>query len=534
MKTVLLAIGLSLAATAASAETFKCGKTYQDHPCAGSQTKSTPKHHHHHHHHSSTGTTTPAPTPTPTPTPPSTTPAPAPTPTPPVANPAPAPAPTPAPTPPTSNGAAGCGLASAAFCETFETAAPGGNGGELDETKWAVARWGIGYQLPQIFHRPLASTQSGFDVTATFCGAAFSNIAVGQDYRICNGVDGRGNASRQLNEVIQDGGDNIYVNSMMIRQPFDFTNRTGTLVFEVDAKIFPRNDGHGWWNEVWISEDPQPLPYQKGLPSVSSVARNSIGFVFQGTNWWPGCNKADMVNGITDIIVSNNYQIRELISTVNTSAGSPTFSCFKFADSKLNHFEIRINTQSAEIWASDAGQISTLKRILRVDNLNLNFTRGYVSLQHTHYNARKTGTTPSQTYRWDNIGFDGPVLPALSAYDVPLPVKVQDGAAYHGIPISPAATLTINNVDLKNATKAFLNFNLFPALNIAYSVNGNAWHTVKDPLNDVGSWSLRGFSIPVALSELRPGVNSIQIKSAGDASPDLDHISNVDLSIQRF
>jgi hypothetical protein len=157
-----------------------------------------------------------------------------------------------------------------------------------------------------------------------------------------------------------------------------------------------------------------------------------------------------------------------------------------------------------------------------------------VSLQHTHYNAAKTGTTPSQTFRWDNIGFDGPVLPALTAYDVPLPIKVQDGATYHGTPITPAATITLNNVDLKNATKAFLNFNMFPAMNISYSVNGNTWHTVKEPLNDVGSWSLRGLSIPVALTELRPGVNTIQIKNAGQGDSSLDHISNVDLSIQRF
>ena len=93
---------------------------------------------------------------------------------------------------------------------------------------------------------------------------------------------------------------------MMARQPFDFAGRTGTIVFEVDAKIFPRNDGHGWWNEIWISEDPSPIPYQRGLPSVDSVARNSIGFVFQGTNWWDGCNKANMMNGVTDVVVSTN------------------------------------------------------------------------------------------------------------------------------------------------------------------------------------------------------------------------------------
>jgi hypothetical protein len=57
---------------------------------------------------------------------------------------------------------------------------------------------------------------------------------------------------------------------------------------------------------------------------------------------------------------------------------------------------------------------------------------------------------------------------------------------------------------------------------------------VKDPLNDVGNWRIRGHSIPVALSELKQGTNTIAIKTSGKATGDLDTISNVDLSIQRF
>ena len=87
--------------------------------------------------------------------------------------------------------------------------------------------------------------------------------------------------------------------------------------------------------------------------------------------------------------------------------------------------------------------------------------------------------------------------------------------ARSAIPITPAASMTVSNVDLTGATKAYLNFNVFPTLDIAYSLNGNAWHTVKDPMGNPGNWRIRSLSIPVSLSELHPGVNSISIKTAG-------------------
>src|SRR6185503_10740487 len=41
---------------------------------------------------------------------------------------------------PIKTGGSGCGLSAAAFCDTFETASPGGRAGDLDETKWSIAR----------------------------------------------------------------------------------------------------------------------------------------------------------------------------------------------------------------------------------------------------------------------------------------------------------------------------------------------------------------------------------------------------------
>ena len=98
MKTIIVAACLALGSTAANAEVFKCGKSFQDHPCqtaapAKAQTKKEQaehKKHHHRGHKHPTSKPTPKPTPSPAPTP-----SPKPTPTP---KPTPSPAPTPSPT----------------------------------------------------------------------------------------------------------------------------------------------------------------------------------------------------------------------------------------------------------------------------------------------------------------------------------------------------------------------------------------------------------------------------------------------------
>jgi hypothetical protein len=55
---------------------------------------------------------------------------------------------------------------------------------------------------------------------------------------------------------------------------------------------------------------------------------------------------------------------------------------------------------------------------------------------------------------------------------VPLPIRVANGSSDFGIPITPPAAMTVTNVDLTGATKAMLNFNVFPTLDITYSLNG--------------------------------------------------------------
>src|SRR5205085_1679177 len=121
-----------------------------------------------------------------------------------------------------------------AFCEKFDTPKPGGRGGDLDESVWSFSRWGHATQY--LFVRIPAKTYTDRLFPATFCGQPFSGILPGADAKICDGIGVDGTTSRQLNEVFDDQGDFAY-NSMRIRQPFDFTNRTGKIVWDVDAKV---------------------------------------------------------------------------------------------------------------------------------------------------------------------------------------------------------------------------------------------------------------------------------------------------------
>jgi len=47
-----------------------------------------------------------------------------------------------------------------------------------------------------------------------------------------------------------------------------------------DAKVNPYNVGHGWWIELWITEDPTPLPHDE-FDNVFTVPRRGIGFLFR-------------------------------------------------------------------------------------------------------------------------------------------------------------------------------------------------------------------------------------------------------------
>lgn len=428
--------------------------------------------------------------------------------------------------------AGACGLAIPAFCETFESARPGGRGGDLDETRWSVARWG--HQVQYLWERAPASTYNdGHLFPSTFCGAPFSGILPDDDFKICDGVGVAGEHSRQLDEVFDDQGD-YGVSSMRIRQPFDFAGREATIVWDVDGKVNPLNFGHGWWFEVWITADPAPLPHHQAS-GVQSFPRQGVGFSFQFGADCPE-DTTTWRSGLETIFVTDGYQIVHQI---------PFFAidqlprrCFLVADGVLNHFELRLSTGRAELWASDAGDPASVVQRAVVAPLDLPFTRGYVHLQHGQFNAALDGNvTPSQSFRWDNIGFDGPILPTPRGYDVPDPgTPGQGGAVRIGWFLDEGPqSFTLHGVDLSGATSAKLAF-LFdatPGAQLAYQVNSGPTHTLVYPETTAyaGQGGVHGFAVDVPLAELSPGDNTLVFSLPAPAAS-REGIGSVDLTVE--
>jgi hypothetical protein len=169
-------------------------------------------------------------------------------------------------------------------------------------------------------------------------------------------------------------------------------------------------------------------------------------------------------------------------------------------------------------------------------NIAVPLTRGLIWIEDVHYNGDKFNTQQSHTFIWDNVGFDGPVLPRDLTFDV-LENKTMDfdvryplGPAMQLGWVAPASgpplSLNVPGVNhLAQAQAALLTLNWFPTANdeISYQVNGHGWHTqpwVFDPT----TYSWKTVALPIGLNELQAGNNVVTLKSTDEAS-----IANVDI-----
>ena len=422
---------------------------------------------------------------------------------------------------------ASCGLDQAAFCETFDTPAPGGRGGDLDERAWSFARWAHAVQYDWL--RLPASTMNDHVFPASFCGMPFSGILPPADVRICDGPSKTGVPSFQLNEVFDDQAA-FALHSMRIRQPFDFAGRVGKVVWDVDAKVNPFNTGHGWWFEVWITADPAPLPHDH-LDGVTSLPRNGVGFVFENGADCPE-DAAAWNNALENVKVTHDDQLFHDYPFYQI--GQTDRRCFRVADARLNHFELRIDKTRAELWASDFDDPSNLILRASVENLDLSFERGYVHFEHGGLNAAEDGNvTSSQTFRWDNLGFDGPTLPLPRSYDVPDNTEMLSGGVQLGWYIHDGLPhlFTVHGVELSGALSASFNFALQagPGTALTYRLNGNAPHSFVYPDTGVPGGT-HGFSVTAPLSELLPGDNTVEVQVPTTAT--VESIGALDLTVE--
>ena len=420
-----------------------------------------------------------------------------------------------------------CSLDGAAFCDTFDKPAPGGRGGDLDETLWSVARvgWIVNSSQGDVVAWPAA--------TASACGKTTPGVLPSQDVFTCkNPSTGRA----EITSVFKDG-DGPAFQSFRVLQPFDFEGRVGRITLDVDAKT-QTPEGHGWWWELVIADEPVPVPYQEFV-SHSLMAHKAIVLEFEGISSFDGST-----NELSHVFVEDGYKYAHEFTREQAK-----FVSFKTKDDVLNHIEILLGKDSLEVWATDLDDMSTFRKVASLDRLGLSFTRGYVNLQHSQYNAAKAGLDGFVTYHVGSLGFDGPALPRPRSYQVPdaltigrgkdasvknLGYELEDGviATCCGDE-KPVPSFTLEGVDLTDAAEARINLNAWyfeAARAIEFRFNGGAWRSFKHPYPESQS-STRAVSIPVALADLKQGQNTLALRAAGTSTQPPMIVANVELDV---
>ncbi len=434
-------------------------------------------------------------------------------------------------------GGPGCGLESAAFCDTFDApASMRGRAGDLDVRRWSAARGNP--QLPTGNGNALAAGPA----TIGPCRADLpAQVFPDEDTLVCDPNESI--ASNHL--LVAVGAQNYGQNSYRIRQPFDFADRTGTIAFDAEGWML---NGLLGWISVEITEDPAPLPsFSIGSEGQmndegGAVPRNALEIQFQsGCAGQPGTVAVRFVDVVTDYV-------DELFMP---SDGA----CVTGAKGKLNHFEIAVSQTRVEVWAtpySEDGIEFEAPVLLHGVDVSLPFSRGWVHLTtHNHATLKYShddgfgATEPIDAWvtRWDDVGFDGPVIATTrevevgdslvagtDAWNIAGPVMnvgylVPDTMT--GAPVS----FTLPAVELDGVSSARLAIAMWYLLSepslppagfaLRLRLNGNAWRErtlTASELAMLGNGHAQGAIgqvIDVPVADLVSGDNTLELETRG-------------------
>ena len=293
----------------------------------------------------------------------------------------------------------------AALCQTFDGPAFPATSGRSPALPplWGVSRMFGNSNSGQGYYNAAIPTP------LNACGTTI-NVVEPNDVAVCNGM---------LVDAVTDGVgvDNGTVTDLAMypKQPFDFAGRTGTISFDVS------DDSHGnhrAWPELWVADGPEPAPFAH-FSSLQTVPKDGFGIRFAG------CGQSGAVTGVDSAVVINNYVSNDSFAGdfPNGPIQVATNGCVTQSSGvgNMNHIEVRVSTNEIDVYATNAGDPGgTLHRISTITGINLTLTRGIVWLEDAHYNGNKDGIDQgTHTFSWDNLAFDGPVLPRDLAFDAP-------------------------------------------------------------------------------------------------------------------
>jgi hypothetical protein len=455
-------------------------------------------------------------------------------------------------------GGPGCGLPSAAFCDTFDApAAAQGRAGELDARRWSAGR--VAPQGPTghggVF--PVGASQ------IPSCRTGIPSLVFpDQDSLVCDPTADV-NSHYALTAVASQ---NYGSNSYRIRQPFDFAGRTGTIVF--DGTVSPYGGLFGWLS-VEVTEDPIAAPSFETLFNDEGgvLPRNAFEVQFQAACGGNGPTATGV--GISTIDVFDDY--------VDTPVKPPSSTaCAPYQVGKMNHFEILVSQTSLEVHVtpfSPDGVTFAAPALVFQTPVSIPFSRGYVHITaHNHATLKYSGSTAfdvtsvvdASVALWDNVGFDGPVVTTWREYEVPdalVPITgfvavnapsdpynaagnaVTTGYLAPDVASGPGPTLHLSGVDLTGVTSARLALTawyLSSAANAQYAfryrLNGGTWR--EAPLSAAeaalltgppGIQGALGEMIDVDPSDLVSGDNTLELLTENVPQNYPPAIANVDL-----
>ncbi len=150
-----------------------------------------------------------------------------------------------------------------------------------------------------------------------------------------------------------------------------------------------------------------------------------------------------------------------------------------------------------------------------------------------HLSLAYSSTCVSQrtnTFAWASVGFDGPVLPRDLTFDVLDHNQANGDVVNLGWQVpadgTSVALTTLPMDHLSAATAGLLTYNFYSydTITMVYRLNGGIWHSVPWPYPDTTTFSWRTLAVPIVLSELQAGPNTIEFMASASAV-----IADVDL-----
>jgi hypothetical protein len=423
-------------------------------------------------------------------------------------------------------GGPGCGLPNAAFCDTFDApSSHPGRAGELDSRYWSAGR--LAPQLPS--GNGVALGVPVADVPA--CRADVpGTVEADRQSLVCDANAAIPTAHLMVAASAQNYGQT----SLRIRQPFDFGGRTGRITFDAEGVAVPLLG----WISVEVTEDPINAPSFEANPEANNdegslLPRRAIEVQFQSSCSLGGSGETG--TALRGVMVYDDYQL-----TFLEPSGTP---CLRVAEDHLNHFEVELSQSHITVYASDYSEDGVTfapKQVVFDGDISLPFSRGYVQITtHNHATLKysNNGELNAWVARWDNVGFDGPVVSAWREYEVADAHEPGQGAwnlgdapvisiAYR-IPDSASAeplSFQFQEVDPSGMTSAVLSASIWylnqgevATYGLRYRLNGGAWH--ERPLTSAEQALLNsplqqgqlGQTIELPIEELRAGENTLEL-----------------------